>query len=117
MIKNKLYYQGAFLIAGDSVKSILVGDYNLICHKIRSDYTGNILDEIKSKKSLSHKRLRYKSSFMKAVIEMSWYTQAVKMSVTMSEISMYIASKLTRRVLNFTAKRISLWQRKQTAVL
>ena len=50
-------YQGAFWILGDSVKSILGGDYRLICHKIRSDHIGNMLDEIKSKKSLSHKRL------------------------------------------------------------
>ena len=57
MIKNNSYYQGAFWIAGDCVKEILNGKYKLICHKIQSDYNGKMLDEIISKRSLSHKRL------------------------------------------------------------
>lgn len=57
-------FQGAFWIIGNSMKDILDGKYHLCCHKILSDYNGNILDDIESKRSLSHKRLwdsKYKS--------------------------------------------------------
>lgn len=50
-------YKGVFWIAGNSVKDILSGNYKLICHKIKSDNIGNMLEKIKSKRSLSHKRL------------------------------------------------------------
>lgn len=56
--EDDVYYQGAFWIIGDSMKDILDNKkYHLCCHKILSDYNGNMIDKIESKRSLSHKRL------------------------------------------------------------
>lgn len=51
------YFQGAFWIIGKSMQDVLNGDFHLCCHKILSDYYGNMLDKIESKRSLSHERL------------------------------------------------------------
>lgn len=55
--EDDTYYQCAFWIIGNSMKDILDEKYHLCCHKILSDYNGNMIDKIKSKRSLSHKRL------------------------------------------------------------
>lgn len=55
--EDDTYYQGAFWIIGNSMKDILDEKYHLCCHKILSDYNGNMIDKIESKRSLSHKRL------------------------------------------------------------
>lgn len=55
--EDDYYYQGAFWIIGDSVEDILNGNYHLRCHEMLSDFYGNILDPIESKRSLSHQRL------------------------------------------------------------
>lgn len=55
--EDDYYFQGAFWIIGDSMQDITSGKYHLCCHKMLSDYSGNILEIIESKRSLSHQRL------------------------------------------------------------
>lgn len=56
--EDDLYFQGAFWIKADSFKDIMHNNFDLIIgSKILSDYSGNYVDEIQSKNSLSHKNL------------------------------------------------------------
>ena len=55
--EDDYYYQGAFWIIGDSMTDILNNKFHLCCHKILSNYNGNMIDKIESKRSLSHERL------------------------------------------------------------
>ena len=55
---DELYFQGAFWIKANSFKDIMHNKFDLIIgSKILSDYSGNYVDEIQSKNSLSHKNL------------------------------------------------------------
>lgn len=55
--EDDYYYQGAFWIIGDNMNEILNNHFHLCCHKILSDYNGDMIDKIESKRSLSHERL------------------------------------------------------------
>lgn len=55
--EDDLYYQGPFWIVGDSVDSIMRGNFTIEGIQLPSDYEGNILDHTRSKNSLSHRNL------------------------------------------------------------
>ena len=57
MEKEDNYYSGAFWLIGESLADIKNGNFQLLCHKIITDFDGNFCEEIPSKRSLSHKRL------------------------------------------------------------
>lgn len=55
--EDDLYYQGAFWIDGQDVKSIKRGNFKIIGPTYPANYRGKYLDKITSKNSLTHKRL------------------------------------------------------------
>ena len=63
--QDDLYFQGAFWIIADSFENIMKKkNISIIGEKIISDYNGTIVQQINSKRSLTHKRLwdeKYKS--------------------------------------------------------
>lgn len=63
--QDDLYFQGAFWIIADSFENLMKKkDISIIGEKIISDYNGTIIQQINSKRSLTHKRLwdeKYKS--------------------------------------------------------
>lgn len=55
--EDDIYYQGAFWIVGDSVKSIKHGAFEIVGVQLPCDFDGNYLEDVGSKNSLSHKNL------------------------------------------------------------
>ena len=56
--QDDLYFQGAFWIIADSFENIMKKkNISIIGEKIISDYNGTIVQQINSKRSLTHKRL------------------------------------------------------------
>lgn len=55
--EDDAYYQGAFWIIGNSVKEIKSNNYRIIGKQILSNYNGDYIENIKSKNSLTHRKL------------------------------------------------------------
>ena len=55
--EDEVYYQGAFWIAGDSVRDIKRGNFGVIGIQLPCDYQGNYLEDVGSKNPLSYKDL------------------------------------------------------------
>lgn len=62
--EDDLYYQGAFWIVANSFKDIMHGQFSLIGNKIPTDFNGNYLEEITSKRALTHKKI-WKEQYQK----------------------------------------------------